>query len=39
MNLSVESGVGVSSVDKVVDQRGTRKEARVCLDYLWSPAA
>jgi sulfate transport system substrate-binding protein len=29
----------VALVDKVVDKRGTRKEAQAYLDYLWTPAA
>ncbi|MGF6923835.1 ABC-type sulfate transport system substrate-binding protein [Paraburkholderia sp. 40] len=29
----------MSIVDKVVDKRGTRKQAQANLDYLWSPAA
>jgi sulfate/thiosulfate transport system substrate-binding protein len=29
----------VSIVDKVVDKRGTRKEAQAYLDYLWTPQA
>ncbi|MBB5467140.1 ABC-type sulfate transport system substrate-binding protein [Paraburkholderia sp. CI2] len=28
----------MSIVDKVVDKRGTRKQAQAYLDYLWSPA-
>jgi sulfate/thiosulfate transport system substrate-binding protein len=29
----------VSIVDKVVDKRGTRKQAQAYLDYLYTPAA
>ncbi|SAK88471.1 sulfate-binding protein [Caballeronia arationis] len=37
MSLLAEPPVTV--VDKVVDKRGTRKEAQAYLDYLYSPAA
>ena len=37
MSLLAEPPVAV--VAKVVDKRGTRKEAQAYLDYLWTPAA
>jgi sulfate transport system substrate-binding protein len=37
--VSLLAAPPVSIVDKVVDKRGTRKEAQAYLDYLWSPAA
>nr|WKF58064.1 Sulfate-binding protein [Paraburkholderia busanensis] len=38
-SVSLLAAPPVSIVDKVVDKRGTRKEAQAYLDYLWSPAA
>ncbi|MFP4890001.1 sulfate ABC transporter substrate-binding protein [Paraburkholderia sp. EG304] len=38
-SLSLLAAPPVSIVDKVVDKRGTRKQAQAYLDYLWSPAA
>ncbi|MBW0450252.1 sulfate ABC transporter substrate-binding protein [bacterium M00.F.Ca.ET.228.01.1.1] len=38
-SVSLLAAPPVSLVDKVVDKRGTRKEAQAYLDYLWSPAA
>ncbi|OLL33392.1 thiosulfate transporter subunit [Burkholderia sp. SRS-W-2-2016] len=38
-SMSLLAAPPVSIVDKVVDKRGTRKEAQAYLDYLWSPAA
>ncbi|MEX3634823.1 sulfate ABC transporter substrate-binding protein [Paraburkholderia sp. BR14320] len=38
-SLSLLAAPPVSLVDKVVDKRGTRKQAQAYLDYLWSPAA
>ena len=36
-SLSVEAAAPVSVVDKVVDKRGTRKQAEAYLQYLFSP--
>ncbi|WP_018229107.1 sulfate ABC transporter substrate-binding protein [Methyloversatilis universalis] len=36
-SLSVEAAAPVSLVDKVVDKRGTRKQAEAYLQYLFSP--
>ncbi|MGF6739774.1 sulfate ABC transporter substrate-binding protein [Paraburkholderia atlantica] len=38
-SVSLLAAPPVSIVDKVVDKRGTRKQAQAYLDYLWSPAA
>ncbi|MFM0414209.1 sulfate ABC transporter substrate-binding protein [Paraburkholderia aromaticivorans] len=38
-SVSLLAAPPVSIVDKVVDKRGTRKEAQAYLDYLWSPVA
>jgi sulfate transport system substrate-binding protein len=38
-SVSVLAEPPVTIVDKVVDKRGTRKEAQAYLDYLYSPAA
>jgi sulfate/thiosulfate transport system substrate-binding protein len=38
-SVSLEADPPVALVDKVVDKRGTRKEAQAYLDYLWTPAA
>ncbi|MGF6540258.1 sulfate ABC transporter substrate-binding protein [Paraburkholderia youngii] len=38
-SLSLLAAPPVSIVDKVVEKRGTRKQAQAYLDYLWSPAA
>jgi len=38
-SVSLLAAPPVSIVDKVVDKRGTRKEAQAYLEYLWSPAA
>ncbi|WP_144110813.1 sulfate ABC transporter substrate-binding protein [Paraburkholderia sp. BCC1886] len=38
-SVSLLAAPPVALVDKVVDKRGTRKEAQAYLDYLWSPAA
>jgi sulfate transport system substrate-binding protein len=38
-SVSLLAAPPVAIVDKVVDKRGTRKEAQAYLDYLWSPAA
>ena len=35
-SLSVEAELPVTVVDKVVDKKGTRKEAEAYLSYLWS---
>jgi len=37
-SVSLLAAPPVSIVDKVVDKRGTRKEAQAYVDYLWSPA-
>jgi sulfate transport system substrate-binding protein len=37
-SVSLLAAPPVSIVDKVVDKRGTRKEAQAYLDYLYSPA-
>ncbi len=36
-SLSVEAAAPVAVVDKVVDKRGTRKQAEAYLQYLFSP--
>ena len=38
-SVSIESDAPVAVVDKVVDKRGTRKEAEAYLQYLWSDEA
>ncbi|QNM97343.1 sulfate ABC transporter substrate-binding protein [Chitinimonas koreensis] len=38
-SLSVRAEPPVTVVDKVVDKKGTRKEAEAYLKFLWSPAA
>ena len=38
-SLSIESDAPVAVVDKVVDKKGTRKEAEAYLQYLWSDEA
>ncbi|MDR5749321.1 MULTISPECIES: sulfate ABC transporter substrate-binding protein [unclassified Caballeronia] len=38
-SMSLLAEPPVTIVDKVVDKRGTRKEAQAYLDYLYSPAA
>ncbi|SEA04850.1 sulfate ABC transporter substrate-binding protein [Paraburkholderia sartisoli] len=38
-SISLLAEPPVTLVDKVVDRRGTRKEARAYLEYLYSPAA
>jgi sulfate/thiosulfate transport system substrate-binding protein len=38
-SVSLEADPPVALVDKVVDKRGTRKQAQAYLDYLWTPAA
>jgi sulfate/thiosulfate transport system substrate-binding protein len=38
-SVSLLAAPPVTIVDKVVDKRGTRKQAQAYLDYLWSPAA
>ena len=37
-SLSILTEFPVAIVDKVVDKKGTRKQAQAYLDYLWSPA-
>ena len=36
-SLSIEAELPVAVVDKVVDKKGTRKQAEAYLNYLWSP--
>lgn len=36
-SISIEAELPVSVVDKVVDKKGTRKQAEEYLKYLWSP--
>jgi sulfate/thiosulfate transport system substrate-binding protein len=38
-SMSILAAPPVAVVDKVVDKRGTRKEAQAFLDFLYSPAA
>ncbi|MET1079819.1 MAG: sulfate ABC transporter substrate-binding protein [Pseudomonas sp.] len=38
-SVSAEAEPPVTLVDKVVDKKGTRKEAEAYLSYLWSPEA
>jgi sulfate transport system substrate-binding protein len=38
-SLSVQAETPVSVVDKVVDKKGTRKQAEAYLKYLWTPEA
>ena len=38
-SVSIESDAPVAVVDKVVDKKGTRKEAEAYLQYLWSDEA
>lgn len=38
-SLSVEAELPVALVDKVVDKKGSRKQAEAYLQYLWSPEA